>query len=302
VKIFVTGGSGMLGHCLMRLAALKYQVFGSYHNHPVNIDGCSLYALDISDEAQVRSCFTSIRPDVVVHTAALTDVDECEKFPDKARRINSHGTAIVAKVCQSLGAFLIYISSDYVFDGATGGYRETDTPNPVNEYGRSKLLGENNACEHCSRVSVIRATVFGLKLPPRVGMMESMVAALRDGKGMTRFFDQYFTPLYTGQLSEVLICIAELAPTGVFHVGSVNKVSRLEFSKSVAEVFAYADSHIYPGPFRQIDGLACRPRDTSLVCNRIKERLDIELPQVVEGLVWMKRDWESVREEGMAAH
>jgi dTDP-4-dehydrorhamnose reductase len=302
MRIFVTGGSGMLGHCLMRLAAAQHRVFGSYHSHPVAIDGCSLSPLDITNEVEVRSRFSSVQPDVIIHTAALTDVDECEKFPDKARRINSDGTAIVARAAQALGASLVYISTDYVFDGSTGGYRETDTPNPVNAYGSSKLLGEKYASENCARVSIIRTTMFGLKLSPQIGMMESMVAALRDGKPMTRFVDQDFTPLYTGHLSEVIIRMAQLAVTGVFHVGSANKVSRLEFSKQVAEVFALSDSNIYPGPFRQIEGLARRPQDTSLICKKITAQLEMELPGVREGLSWLKRDWDCARREGMSVY
>jgi dTDP-4-dehydrorhamnose reductase len=144
--------------------------------------------------------------------------------------------------------------------------------------------------------------MFGLKLPPQIGMMESMVAALHDGKPMIRFVDQYFTPLYTGQLSEVIIRMAQRAVTGVFHVGSANKVSRLEFSKQVAEVFALSDSNIHPGPFRQIDGLARRPQDTSLVCQKITVQLEMGLPAVRDGLSWLKQDWVRAREEGTAAH
>jgi dTDP-4-dehydrorhamnose reductase len=302
MRIFVTGGSGMLGHRFMRLASAHHQVFGSYHSHPVTITGCSLYGLDITNEAEVRSCFGLVQPEVVVHTAALTDVDECQKFPDKARRINGEGTAIVARVAQGLGALLVYISTDYVFNGSTGGYRESAAPDPVNEYGRSKLFGEQSARENCSRVAIIRTTMFGLKLPPRIGMMESMVAALRDGKPMTRFVDQYFTPLYTGQLSEVILHIAQRALTGLFHVGSADKVSRLEFCKQVAEVFGLSDSQILPGPFRQIDGLAPRPQDTSLICERIKTQMVMGLPTVREGLAGLKQDWLGVRREGMALH
>ncbi|HVO94601.1 MAG TPA: sugar nucleotide-binding protein, partial [Terriglobales bacterium] len=183
-----------------------------------------------------------------------------------------------------------------------GGYRESAAPDPVNEYGRSKLFGEQSARENCSRVAIIRTTMFGLKLPPRIGMMESMVAALRDGKPMTRFVDQYFTPLYTGQLSEVILHIAQRALTGLFHVGSADKVSRLEFCKQVAEVFGLSDSQILPGPFRQIDGLAPRPQDTSLICERIKTQMVMGLPTVREGLAGLKQDWLGVRREGMALH
>jgi dTDP-4-dehydrorhamnose reductase len=302
MRIFVTGGSGMLGHRFMRLAAPRHQVFGTYHTHPVAIAGCSSVALDITDEEAVQAEFKSVRPEVVVHTAALTDVDGCERSPEKARQINSHGTAIVAKVTQQWGGHFIYISTDYVFDGSTGNYVETDLPRPVNEYGASKFFGEEYARQNCACVSIIRTTMFGLKLPPQVGMMESMVAALRGGKPMTRFVDQYFSPLYTGQLGEVILRIAEQAAAGIFHVGSATKLSRFDFSEQVAEVFACGDAQIRPGPFRQFEGLARRPQDTSLVSVKIRDRLGIELPAVQDGLLWLKQDWQCLGAEGMAMH
>src|SRR5215470_9129419 len=172
MRIIVTGGSGMLGHCLMGLARDRYDVWGSYHTHRVDIPGCAMFKMDVTDEAEVRAELNTIRPDSVVHAAALTDVDECEKSPEKCKLINSEGTKIAAKVTQDLGAQFIYISSDYVFNGPTGGYREGDTPDPVNRYGESKLLAEEYARQLCSGPLIVRTRMFGLKLPPRIGMME----------------------------------------------------------------------------------------------------------------------------------
>lgn len=302
MRIVVTGGSGMLGHCLMRRAAPRHQVFGTYHTHPVEISGCNLAQLDITDEQMVDSMVKSLRPDVVIHTAALTDVDACERAPEKARRINSDGTAIVAKATEQSGAHLIYISTDYVFDGSKGNYVETDRPNPVNEYGASKYLGEECAQHTCPTTTIIRTTMFGLKLPPQVGMMESMVAALREGKSITRFVDQYFSALYTGQLNEVILRMAELRVAGVFHVGSLKKISRFEFSKEVARVFSCEAAEIHPGPFRQMEGLARRPQDTSLVSDKISDQLGIAPLAVHDGLHQLKRDWQGLGGEGMALH
>jgi dTDP-4-dehydrorhamnose reductase len=214
--------------------------------------------------------------------------------------INSKGTETAAKIADKLDALFIYISSDYVFDGAKGNYSENDTPQPVNHYGRSKLLGEEAARQACSKLLILRTTMFGLKIPPQTGMMEGLVAALRGGKPMTRFVDQYFTPLYTQQLSDLMVRFAELGITGLFHLGAVEKVSRFEFAQQIAEIFALAASEIRPVSIRQIDGLATRPRDTSLISRTIVERTGIELPQVRTGLSRLKEDWQAIREEVVA--
>jgi len=297
MRIIVTGGSGMLGHCLVESARDRHKVWGSYRSHPVDIRSCSMFALDVTDETQVKTQFGMIRPDIVIHTAGLTDVDECERSPDKARAINSKGTETAAKIAGDLGALFVYISSDYVFDGTKGNYSENDTPRPINHYGRSKLLGEDGARQACSRLLILRTTMFGLKIPPQTGMMESLVAALRGGKPITRFVDQYFTPLYTQQLADFIIRFAELGLTGLFHLGAIGKVSRFEFAQHVAEIFAPAANDIRPVPFRQIEGLATRPRDTSLNSRILVERTGVELPAVRAGLLQLKKDWQMMGEE-----
>ena len=292
MRVVVTGGSGMLGHCLMRLARSQHEVWGSYHTHPVDIPGCSMFPMNVTDESEIRARLKPIKPDVVIHTAALTDVDECERSPEKAKCINSEGTKTTAKIAAEIGAQFAYISSDYVFNGATGNYQERDTPSPVNAYGDSKLLGEKYAQETSTRLLIVRTTMFGLKIPPRVGLMENLVDALRGGRPLTRFVDHYFTPLYTGQLGEIILRLLELGVTGLFHIGAKEKVSRFEFAQQVAEIFAPAGAEIRPVPFRQIDGLARRPQDTSLVSHLIVERWGIQLPGLRAGLLQLKQDWQ----------
>ena len=301
MRIVVTGGSGMLGHCLMRLAQRRHEVWGSYHTHPVEMPGCSMFAMDVTDEAAVRTQLEPIKPDVVIHTAALTDVDECERAPEKAKRINSEGTKIAARVAEALGAALVFISSDYVFDGAKGNYDEQDHPSPVNCYGESKLLGEEYARQFSTRLLILRTTMFGLKIPPRIGLMETLVEALRCGKPLSRFTDHYFTPLYTRQFSELILRLAELKVMGLFHVGAMERVSRFQFAQEVAEIFAPAHGEIRPVPFRQIDGLARRPQDTSLVSRLIVARLGIQLPDLRAGLLELKQDWQTMMLEGIVS-
>lgn len=291
----------MLGHCLMQQAAAGHEVWGTYHTHPVILPNGSLVALDVTDEHAVRRLFQAIRPDAVIHTAALTDVDECERNPAKARTINSGGTAITAKIAAEIGAHYVYVSTDYVFDGSGGGFDEESLPAPVNQYGATKLLGEQWATKNCSRTLIVRTTIFGLKLAPLVGMMESLVAALRSGKPLTRFVDQYSTPLYTMDLSELILRLAENRATGVIHIGSTDKVSRHDFTQLVAETFGLNEKGILKGPFQQIEGLARRPRDTSLNSRKAADQFGIELPTVRAGLARLKSDWQEYPRERVVA-
>lgn len=294
MRIVVTGGSGMLGHNLMRLARREHEVWGSFHTHRVEIPGCSMFSMDLRDEKESKSQLKSIRPDVVIHTAGLTDVDECERRPEAARTINGRGTRILAEGAEEVKARFVYISTDYVFDGEKGDYSEEDAPGPVNRYGESKLLGEEWVRRCCSGALILRTTMFGLKIPPRKGLMETLVEALRSGHPLLRFTDQYFTPLYTGYFSELILRLVSLGARGLFHVGAKAKISRCEFSRQVAQIFAADRADIRPVPFRQMEGLARRPKNTSLASEVIEERLGIRLPTVRAGLEQLKAEWNSI--------
>ena len=257
--------------------------------------------MDVTDESGVREQVKALKPEVIIHTAALTDVDECERTPEKAKKINSEGTRITAQIAQEFGARLVYISSDYVFNGAVGSYAEGDLPDPVNRYGESKLLAEQYAQKFCSRVLIVRTTMFGLKLPPIIGLMESLVDAMRRGGTLKRFVDHYFTPLYSGHFSEIVLELMELEATGLFHIGAPAKVSRFDFAQEVAKIFAPGYSEIRPVPFQQIDGLARRPRDTSLISSAVQERWGIKPPDLRAGLWELQKDWMELSNQEMTA-
>jgi dTDP-4-dehydrorhamnose reductase len=297
MKVVVTGGSGMLGHHLVRLACREHEVWGGYHAHRVDIPGCRMFALDLADGLGSKEQLKSIRPDVVIHTAALTDVDECEREREKARRINVDGTGLLAEATEQVGGLFVYISTDYVFDGERGDYREEDSPSPVNRYGETKLLGENLARQRCSKALILRTSIYGLKLPPQIGMMETLLEALRGDQTLTRFADQFFTPLYTGQLSELILRLVHSGALGLLHVGGGEKISRLAFAQELAGVFALRAT-LQPVSFKQIPGLARRPRDSSLAGRFVEERFGIRLPQVRRGLERLKQDRKRLVEEG----
>ena len=146
MRVLVTGASGLLGSRVARLALKKHDVWAGYSGNPVEVEGVEARQFDISNREQVFRTVRESEADAVIHCAAMTNVDDCERFPEKAFAVNGLGTENVAMAAREIGAKLVYVSTDYVFDGKKqGAYSEGDAVNPLNNYARSKLRGELGA-------------------------------------------------------------------------------------------------------------------------------------------------------------
>jgi len=156
-RLLVTGASGLLGSKIAKIAREDYEVIPLYGSKPLNSNALKL---DITEREQVFSLFKKVKLDTVIHTASETNVDKCEIQKDHALRVNVEGTRNVASACSKLGAKLIYISTDYVFDGEKGNYTEQDKPNPINYYGVTKLEGEKQVTQNCQKYFILRASVL----------------------------------------------------------------------------------------------------------------------------------------------
>ena len=296
MRLLITGVSGMLGHRLALLAAGQHEILGCYRSLRVKIAGVQTIDLGLEDAAQLTRVVQSWKPEVIIHTAAVTDVDRCERERDYARRINAEATSILAELAEDHGAKFIYISTDYVFDGQKGIYVESDVPNPISYYGESKLLGERAVTQECSKGLILRTSIFGRQVPPRVGLMESLLGALHSGRMLSRFADQYYSPIYTGDLSRIILNLLGSEANGLFHAGGA-RVSRLEFAEHVAEVFSFDRARFQPSCFTHIDGLAKRPKDSSLSSQKLEKLLNIRAPAAREGLMRLKtEEFETGRE------
>ena len=158
-KLLILGASGLTGYKLVQLGAQKFDVYGTY-----NIRGIiprkneSLFKLEVTKEEDLRKIFTEIKPDVVINTIALHNVDYCETHQEEAFSVNAKAVGIIANLCNNFGSRLIQISTDFVFDGRQGNYSELDVPNPLNVYAKSKLEGEVQAKKSVS-YSIIRPSV-----------------------------------------------------------------------------------------------------------------------------------------------
>ncbi len=223
MKIAVIGAKGMLGQDICRALAGQHQVLAW------DID-----EIDITDRARTLQLLPAEHPDLIVNSAVYVDLEGCERDPDKAWRINAVGAQNLALAAQQAGSALLYISTDYIFDGATDvDYDEVASPNPLNAYGRSKLAGERLSLQVCPRTYAVRtAWLFGHT--PNNYVERVLNAAAKDG--VVRMpVDQLESPTYTRHLAEAIAHLVDTGAYGIYNVTSLGACTRADFARYVLE-------------------------------------------------------------------
>lgn len=283
-RILITGGSGLLGSNLVRALSGAFDVYATYHSRPTVMPEGKFLPLDIRDEKMVLSVFQTTSPRLVIHTAALADVDECEEQPEAARAINIQGTANVARASQEIKAKLIHISTDSVFDGEKGRYREEDTPSPVNVYGQTKLEGEKRVIDLSSDRIIIRTAFYGRNRHGGNSLAEWVITSLRNGNDINMFTDVFFSPIFLGDLIEIMIKMYHQNLTGIYHVGSREGCSKYDFGLKLAKGFGLDVTKIHPSTITSAGLKAPRPNNLSLDVTKLSRDLGVKLPGVEEGI------------------
>lgn len=253
-RVLITGGSGQVGVELARLLPWA--------------EAMPRAALDVTDESAVRKATRG--RDVVVHLAAYTDVDGSERDPERAAMVNDRGTAIVAHACAEAGCYLVYVSTDYVFDGMKDGeYEEEDVPSPLNAYGRTKLAGEGHTLD-VEGVVLRTSSVYGAG-PNFIRTIVDLAASKRDSIEVVS--DQVSRSTFAGDVARAIAWAVDERPRDVFHVaGQGEPSSRAALAADVLR-FAGADTRIVPVTTEQYEAkvgavLAPRPRNSVLALSK----------------------------------
>ena len=289
MRIFVTGGSGLLGSKMAEIALERsYEVYSGFNTHTPEFG--KPVKFDLADPDSVANVLKNIKPDVVVHSAALTDVDKCEMDKELAYKINVEGTKVVAEMAGKLGFFLVYISTDYVFDGSKGMYKEEDKTNPINYYGYTKLLGEKYCLDFCiARTCVI----YGAKpASGKVNFVLWLIEKLESGKNVRIITDQYITPTLNTNLAKMVLECAERKMKGIFHLAGATRVSRFEFAKEIAKEFGLDENLIIPAKMDDINWIAKRPKDSSLDTSKAAKYLNEKPYELKKALKVLKKEME----------
>lgn len=286
-KVLVTGGSGLLGGTLVQKWRDEHDIVTTYHDHPVDFADVHCREVDLTDEVQVRA-LNSLDLDGIVHCAAMTDVDRCEREPGLAETHNVGMAEHIADLAADAEARLVHISTDAVFDGEKGNYTPADEPNPVNVYGMTKLKSESVVKARNSDSVVVRTNIYGWNLTDAQSLAEWMLSRLEAGENVPAFEDAYFTPIYTGDLADFLLELLGNNLTGTLHIAGSKRCSKLAFAYALADVFGYDRDLIEPSSMEDVDFDAPRGSDLSLAVERTREILTRPLPDVKSGLERMR--------------
>lgn len=294
-RLFVTGGSGLLGSNIIKLASNKFDVSGSYYENKVNFKNCSctMLQIDIREQNQMRR-IVDINPDLIIHCAAFTSVDGCEKDPDAAYQLNVSGTENIVKAAEKSGSFLIHISTDLVFDGVKGDYCEKDMPHPINIYGKTKLAAEEIVKKSGVDSCIVRTNIYGWNKRDKFSLAEWMIHKLENNEKLDGFYDAIFTPIFVNNLAYILFEIYEHKICGLFHVSGSESCSKLEFAKKISDVFEFNRSLIGSISLDEIKFNAKRAKNLSMNTKKIQSLINTKLPDVEQGLQDMKMS----REQG----
>lgn len=299
LKLLVIGGSGLLGLKVVELAAKQFETSATYNYRPVEFEDCEFFQLDKCNRTDTLSLIKKLRPDVVIDTAALHNVDYCETHHDEAWKVNVDGTKNVADACKVVGAKMIFVSTDYVFDGKKRFYTEKDAPHPLHYYAKTKLEGENTVQEAGIDFAIARPSVV-------YGWNPGELANLRSSSGKSMNFviwtlnklkkkeemrivtDQYSSPTLADNLAEALLALSRTKRQGTYHTAGKTCLNRFQFAKKIAQIFEMDTDLIHPVTSDMFKQIAERPKMCCLDVSKAERELEVQFLTVEEGLAKMK--------------
>ena len=272
-------GTGLLGSRIVEIASDEFEIVNTYNKIPVDLQSTVSHQLDITNQKMTFGMIKEVNPDYIIHTAAITSVDYCETHGNEAYSVNVTGTRNVAKASDEIGAKLVYVSTDYVFDGAKGMYREEDMTNPINHYGKTKLEGEDVVESTCNDWIIARTSVLYGWNPAKPNFVTWALDELMVGNRIRIVSDQSNSPTLADNLADMLIELIKRDEHGVFHTSGGERISRYDFSTKIAEIFDLNSELIEPITSDQLNWTAKRPADSSLDVSKIS---NIEKPLTIE--------------------
>lgn len=283
-RILITGASGLLGINLAQETMSAHEIFAVDRGKLFNAPFATL-RLDLLAPGAVDSALDSAQPDWVINCAALADLEACENDPSLAQRLNVELPSQLAKACKSRGASLVHISTDAVFDGRkVGFYVESDAPNPLGVYSRTKLEGEQAVLAENLEAIVARVNFYGWSLSGRRSLAEFFHHNLMHGKSMSGFTDVTFCPMLVNDTARILVKMLSKKLSGLYHVVGPQAMSKYQFGVEVARRFELREGEISPKSINTSSLIAKRANNLCLSINKLCTDLDEVPPEFSTGL------------------
>jgi dTDP-4-dehydrorhamnose reductase len=291
MRILVTGASGLLGLNFALQYCDSHEILGVANQHGLNEPPFELRRLDLSQPGVGARLVAETRPDLVLHCAALANLELAEQRPDLARRLNAEVPGELAAAARRSGAQMVHISTDCVFDGLKGGYAESDRPDPINTYARTKLDGEKAVAQANPQAIIARVNFYGWSMAGTRSLGEFFVSNLQAGRKVMGFTDVIFCTLQVNVLGEVLMEMVKRRLGGLYHVVSSECLSKYEFGCRIARQFGLDAGQITPVSWAEAGLKAARSPDLSLRSDKLARALDEVLPAQAAGIALFYRQY-----------
>ncbi len=279
-RVLITGANGLLGQELVALMSRfpEYDVLATGRDALPRFQdsSCGYTMLDITSASQVKRLFQDFAPDVVINCAAMTQVDLCETEREECWKVNVGGVENLAKQCLATGARLVQVSTDFVFDGLNGPYREGDRPNPISFYGKSKLAAENAARGAGLDNWAVARTILvfgGGKDLSRSNIALWLIEELSQGRSVRVVTDQWRTPTYAPDLASGIEKIVKFGKVGAYHLSGRELLTIFDFAQTLAETFDFDSSLIQPTNSLHFQQPAQRPPRTGFIILKAETEL-----------------------------
>jgi dTDP-4-dehydrorhamnose reductase len=290
-RMVVVGAASLLGQYLVEEAIRQgHLISGTFNNTIIENSNLRYKHMDITDLAEVTKVLTDLEPDVVFLPSALTNVDYCETHEEEAQKVNVQGTMNIASTCRDIGSSLIYISTDYVFDGEKGKrYDESDSTAPLSVYGRTKLYGEQIAQEEDNNLVCRVSALYGWNnVSFKSNFVTWAVGIMRKGKEITLFGDQFVSPTYAPHCAKVLINMAKMGAKGLYHISGPDCIDRYSMGLAIAQAFDLDPSLCKKIKTKDLPLPAMRGKSTCLDVSKMEREFSIKAMTFTEGLMDMR--------------
>ena len=276
-RILITGGSGLLGLNWALCDRKSYEVVLALHNRDVSLSNTTSVKASFNSLCNIKRCIEEIKPDIIVHAAGITSVENCEKNPAAALIVNTDLASNISIACSDLNVRLVHISTDHLFSGDYSMATENTPLFPLNVYAATKAEAEVRVLENSPGALVIRTNFFGWGPSYRPSFSDFIINALREGKEVTLFEDVFYTPILAERLIQNIHELLKKDARGIFNIVADERVSKYQFGMAVAEHFDLDTTLIKKGKMKDRLSHVKRPFDMSLsnskACSLIGHKL-----------------------------
>ena len=284
MKLFVLGGSGLIGNAIVKKAKDEFDVLTTYYRNSVAIDNVNSFECYFpNDLDKLEEVVKKEKPDVIVNTMGYSNIDFCESNKNNTEKLHVETTERICNICESNGSKQIFLSSDYVFDGEKGDYSENDIPNPVNFYGLSKLKAEQLILKNPLNTIIRTSVIYDWDY--RARFFNYVIDNLQKRQVVKATTDVYNSITFLDNLVNSILKVIKLEQNGIFHVVDSTCSNRFEFAKVIAKVFKLDENLVERVSVHDnLKNIAKRPKNACLNNSKAKQELELDFNTIEEGI------------------